>query len=200
LNLYQKERGKTLKPISIRNNKNIIPKDVKCAHCGAPSEYLYYNDGIKRSQIRCKICKNLCQLYSKETRGNAKYFCHFCNNSLVVWIWKKRKHFTVHKCYNKKCPEYLRNLNKLNFSEKILHSCSPYDFKLHYHFQEFHFAADQLQAANPEKPKESNLTNIRNSLNTRCLALTFHVSVALSARQTAAILKRVLKLKFRINQ
>ncbi len=44
-------------------------------------------------------------------------------------------------------------------------------------------------------PPQSNLIfNIRNSLNTLCLALTFHVSLGISARKTAYILRNVFQL------
>lgn len=32
---------------------------VKCPHCGAPHECLYYNDGKRRQRVKCKICDTL---------------------------------------------------------------------------------------------------------------------------------------------
>ena len=42
--------------------------------------------------------------------------------------------------------------------------------------------------------KTSSIFNIRNSLNTLCLALTFHISFGISARKTAFILKNVFSI------
>jgi transposase-like protein len=65
-------------------------------------------------------------------------------------------------------------------------------FKLRYQYREYHFTNEQLVHASPEK--SSYVFNIRNSLNTLCLALTFHVCLAISARKTAFILKNVFRI------
>lgn len=65
---------------------------------------------------------------------------------------------------------------------------------MRYSFKEFHFTPEQLRLAAPEK-KENALTRISNNLNTLCLALTFHISLGLSARKTAFALRNVFSLK-----
>ncbi|MEO0115561.1 MAG: DDE-type integrase/transposase/recombinase, partial [candidate division WOR-3 bacterium] len=65
---------------------------------------------------------------------------------------------------------------------------------MRYSFKEFHFTSEQLKVTAPEK-KENALTRINNSLNTLCLALTFHISLGLSARKTAFALRNVFSLK-----
>jgi len=83
----------------------------------------------------------------------------------------------------------LKNKNKLNVKERILQKLKSSQFKLRYQFREYHFTDEQLV---PSAPLRSDLVfNIRNSLNTLCLILTFHISLGLSARKTAFILKNV---------
>lgn len=67
-------------------------------------------------------------------------------------------------------------------------------FKLHYQFREYHFSPEQLRTTEPQKSGDNCITNIRNSLNTFCLALTFHVSLALSSRQTAFALREIFNI------
>lgn len=87
---------------------------------------------------------------------------------------------------------FKNNLNKLNPLEKALRKTKSSQFKLRYQFREYHFTDLQLQPAAPDK---SNLIfNIRNSMNTLCMALTFHISLGISARKTAFILNNVFQL------
>jgi len=58
LDQYKAEDGKPLKPVQIRNNNNKAPKSIRYSHCDVLAEFLYYNDGKKRSQILCKVCGN----------------------------------------------------------------------------------------------------------------------------------------------
>jgi len=74
----------------------------------------------------------------------------------------------------------------------MLQKIKSSQIKLHYQFREYHFTNEQLVHSSP-KP-HSNITNIRNSLNTLCLVLTFRVSFALSARKTAYLLREVFKI------
>jgi len=75
----------------------------------------------------------------------------------------------------------------------MLFSVKPFEFKLHYIFREYHFSEHQLVHSAPNST--APITQIRNSLNTLALILTFHVSFAISARKTAYILREVFKLK-----
>ncbi|MFH1776584.1 MAG: DDE-type integrase/transposase/recombinase [Candidatus Omnitrophota bacterium] len=87
---------------------------------------------------------------------------------------------------------FLKNKANLNFREKILAKIKPSQFKLRYQYREYHFTNEQLVHSAPKKG--TSVFDIRNSLNTFCLALTFHISLGISARKTAFILKNVFSL------
>ena len=186
---YEKEHGYPLKPVNIRTSENTVPKDSICHTCGVPHLYLYFNNGKERSQLKCKIC-NFVSPVHKRHLSDSKYFCPHCGYAL--FLWKTRKDCSIYKCDNDNCPEYLSNKQKLNFGERMLQKIKSSQFKLHYQFREYHFTNQQLIHSSP-KP-HSNITNIRNSLNTLALILTFHVSFAISARKTAYLLREVFKI------
>jgi len=121
----------------------------------------------------------------------AKYFCPHCGRAL--YLWKERKDCSIYKCDNDNCPVYLSNKQNLNFGERLLQTIKSSQFKLHYQFREYHFTSQQLVHSSPTA--YSNITNIRNSLNTLALILTFHVSFAISARKTAYLLHEVFKIR-----
>lgn len=189
LQKYEQEHGQPLKHIKLRG-KNRVPKDITCHNCEAPSIYLYYNDGKKRSQIKCKVCNSFSVIQHQRRKPSAKWFCPYCNCAL--YLWKHRKEVSIFKCCNDNCPHYLTNNNKLNLGEKILSKIVPSQFKLRYHYREYHFSPEQLQHSKPSNP--GSIAKIRNSLNILALVLTFHVSFAISARKTAYILREVFKL------
>ncbi len=189
LNNYRNHHGKTLKPVNNRNPETIVPEDSTCTQCGAPAEYLYFNDGKKRSQLMCKICSNLFSLHPKH-KLNTKYFCPHCGYSL--YLWKHRREVSIYKCGNDNCPTYLSSKSTLNAKEKLIAKIKSSQFKLRYHFREYHFTNEQLSLSAPQKV--STIFNIHKSLNTLCLALTFHVSLGLSARKTAFVLKNVFSI------
>ena len=188
LKKHQQKYGKPLKSVKSKNTATKVPKNTVCRACGAPSQYLYFNDGKKRSQIKCKLCSSLSQLHPRN-RLEAKYLCPYCGHSL--YLWKEREMVTIYKCGYDKCPCFLSNKAKLNFAEKLLSTLKSSQFKLRYQFREYHFTNEQLKHSAPEK----KLLNIHNSLNTLCLALTFYISMGLSSRQTAFILRNVFSLK-----
>jgi len=109
-----------------------------------------------------------------------------------LYLWKQRKDCFIYKCDNDRCTVYLSNTKKLNFGERLLITIRSSQFKLRYQFREYHFTNEQIAHASP-KPY-SNITNIRNSLNTLALIMTFHVSFAISARKTAYMLREVFKI------
>ncbi len=74
----------------------------------------------------------------------------------------------------------------------MLQKIKSSQFKLRYQFREYHFTNQQIAHSSPEP--YSNITTIRNSLNTLALILTFHVSFAISARKTAYLLREVFKI------
>ncbi len=46
---YQRKKGHPLLPVNSKDLKTKAPKGSYCRVCGAPAEYLYFNDGKKRS-------------------------------------------------------------------------------------------------------------------------------------------------------
>ena len=56
---YEAKHGKPLTPVRRRSPKSHVPAGHTCEHCRAPSDYLSFNDGKLRSQLRCKVCKGL---------------------------------------------------------------------------------------------------------------------------------------------
>lgn len=123
-------------------------------------------------------------------RLKAKFFCPHCNRPL--YLWKHRKDCSIYKCDNDKCPTFVSNKANLNPAEKILAKLKPSQFKLRYQFREYHFSNEQLSLTEPHK--HYSIFAIRNSLNTLCLALTFHISMGISARKTAFILRNVFSI------
>lgn len=100
---------------------------------------------------------------------------------------------TIYKCPNDKCPEHLRNKEKLNPLEKLMQTVKSSQYKLRYQYRDYHFTDKQLAHSKPDEQPEDRIFNIRRSLNDLCLALTFHVSLGISARKTAYILEHVFQ-------
>ena len=63
-----------------------------------------------------------------------------------------------------------------------------------FRYREYHFTQEELKHSAPEEEDFSCLFKIHNSLNTLCLALTFHISLGISARKSAFILRHVFSL------
>ena len=186
---YKKQNGHPLKPVNIRNPETKLPENSVCRICSAPAQYLYYNDGKKRRQLRCKVCGAVSQVHPRH-RLKAKYFCPHCGHAL--YLWKERKDQSIYKCDNDNCPLFLKKNAQLNFRERLLAKIKSSQFKLRYQYREYHFTNEQLAHSAPAKT--SSIFAIRNSLNTLCLALTFHISLGISARKTAFILRNVFSI------
>ena len=193
LSKYKKEHGKPLKPVNCKKEQSKVFDTSTCRICGAPSKYLYFNDGKRRQQIRCKVCSSLTQVHprDRETR-KAKYACPYCTHNL--FLWKENKDVSIYKCCNDNCPHYLANKSKLNLMERILIKIKSSQFKLCYQFREYHFTNEQLKVSCPAKKVCPLFFNIRNPLNTLCLALTFRISCGLSSRKTAFVLNKVFSI------
>ena len=188
---YEKERGCPLTPVNTKSSETQVPQGVICEVCGAPAKYLYFNDGKKRTQLKCKVCFSLSQVHPRHL-SKAKYFCPYCGGAL--YLWKERKEVSIYKCSSDKCPCFVRNKAKLNVAERVLAKIKSSQFKLKYQYREYHFTQEELQHSRPQEKGVCSLFRIYNSLNTLCLALTFHISLGISARQTAFILRNVFLL------
>jgi len=171
----------------------VVPKLVACPVCNAPHDYLYYNDGKKKSQIRCKVCGHLFQVDQRFRKNEkSKYFCPYCN--LALFRWKVRKEVTIYKCSTDDCQHRVQALAKLNPDERTLQKKRSSQFKLCYQYREYHYKPQELLHSEPEKPIVA-LTKIHNSENVLGLILAFYVSFAVPARKTAFILKSVFNIK-----
>jgi putative transposase len=166
-----------------------VPENTVCPHCGAPHIYIYFNNGNKKSQFKCKVCNHTFK--DDIIHRNPQIFCPYCNRPL--YKWKERTDFTVYKCTDNECPRYIENYNDLNEKEKVLFKTQPYNFTLHYHYHDYHFDIKQLKHSEPDKPNV-DLTKIHNSQNILGLILTFFVSFSISARKTALLLRCVFNI------
>ena len=189
---YKTKHSRPLPPVKRHLKSPKVPDHLICPCCSAPHKYLYYNDGKKRTQIKCKLCNHLFQLDQRFSLKKTKYYCPYCHQALFAW--KDRKEVTIYKCGNDKCPHRIHNLNKLNTVERLLRKTRSSQFKLCYQYREYHFKPHELVHSSPAQPKV-DLTKIYNSPDVLGLILTFYVSFAISARKTALILRSVFCLK-----
>lgn len=191
---YEKKTGKTLSPVRRRQGSIEPPSDCNCEHCGAPSRYLYLNDGKKGHQILCKICNKLSATHRIRTESKAKYFCPHCGNAM--YLWKQDSLRTVFKCPNDKCSRYLENLQALTTEEHEMRAAgNTSQFKLRYQYREYHFKPQDLQCARPAFPTKTDLSRIRNNSHVVSMVLTYFVNIGLSSRQTREALLRIHEIK-----
>lgn len=184
---YLEKNGKPLKPVQRRSNsKGKVPSSMKCPRCGAPSDYLYANNGGK-GQYQCKVCAclfNKKNQYAKE----AILKCPHCSKTLEKI--KERKDFLVFKCKNNDCPYYKKKLQGMSKKEKKQFEKDSPSFKVRYIFRQFQIDYQPLAKHSPKKPKV-DLSRLHVSPHTLGLILTYHVNYGLSARKTAALMKDV---------
>ena len=144
--------------------------------------FIYDNNGNKGAYL-CKVCG---QTFGSAVNVTKPLIltCPYCGHTLVPK--KDRKHFTVHKCVNKKCSYYLQNLQKVK--KKDLDE--PYGknkYKLHYIYREFNI--DFFKMDIDSLPgNASSLRFRKQSAHIMGLCLTYHVNLGLSLRKTAQAL------------
>jgi transposase-like protein len=163
---------------------------TRCPCCDAPYEYIYYNDGKKRTQLKCKVCGGLFQLH-KRFQYPPKYLCPYCHKALFTW--KQRPTVTIYKCGNKQCAHRLQKLKALNQDEQKIRPGLYSQFKVNYQYRDYHFQLADLQVAKPARPTVS-LNRIHNDINIVGLILTLHISYAITARKTAHMLKNIWQI------
>ncbi|REB73246.1 DDE-type integrase/transposase/recombinase [Bacillus sp. 522_BSPC] len=184
---YLEKKGKPLKPVQRRKSSKVtVPKSMFCPKCGAPSDYLYANNGDK-GQYQCKVCTCL---FSDKNRFSKEAIlkCPHCSKTLEKI--KERKDFHVFKCKNNDCPYYQKKLNGMSSKEKKRFKKNPQAFKLRYIYRQFYIDFQPLSKESPELPAV-DLSRIYASPHTLGLILTYHVNYGLSARKTAAIMQDV---------
>jgi transposase-like protein/uncharacterized protein YbaR (Trm112 family) len=184
---YEQTRGKPLAPVRCRTGSPRVPDLVVCPCCHAPHEYLYYNDGKKRTQLLCKVCNELFQV-ERRFRKKTRYYCPYCHHALFTW--KQRKEVTIYKCCNDACAYRIRQTDKLNERERKLVKEKSSQFKLTYQYREYHFEPSELTHCAPED-QSLTLARTHNGPTIIGLILAFYVSFALSARKTAFVLRSV---------
>ncbi len=187
LDEYLHKHGKQLQPVHPRKNSTVPPDIVECPVCGAPHQYLYFNNGKLKSQLKCKVCSNTFPL-QKRFHRDTKYCCPYCQKHLFVW--KERKEVTIYKCPNRNCPHRIRELAKLNAAELKLKDERASQFKLNYQYREYHYKPNEISIPKPHEPRV-NLSKIHQNLHILALALTLHISYAITARKTAHMLYNV---------
>jgi len=184
---YQRPHRRPLSPIQ-RAGPGSLPAALRCAHCGAPRDFLYANDGRKATQLRCKVCRRFSQRARRHRPSKTPYWCPYCGSSL--FCWKQRADCTLYKCPSARCPHYLQKQQALRWNEKLLQKLRPTPFKLRYQYREYHFQPAQLAPSAPHRPTV-DLTRLRRSSAVLGLVLAFHISFALSARKTAQVLRQI---------
>lgn len=190
--LYRHNNGKELKPVKRRDPSTSVLNSIRCPTCHAPGKYIYYNDGKKRSQLRCKVCSDLFKLDGHHRPIKSKYWCPHCDSAL--YLWKKSEIVTSYKCPNDQCPRYLAAKRKLNSKEQKLQQEKSSQFKLRYQWREYHFDPKYLTPASPQTDGIARIDRIHSSLEKLGLVLSLNVSYGLSARMTAHMLKNVFQL------
>jgi len=178
---YRKKHGKELRPIRRRGGKT-VPAEAVCPYCGAPSEYVYDNNG-GRGEFLCKVCASKFGI-SKPSKDDEPH-CPFCYSKLT--LIKKRKTFDIYRCGNKDCSYRKKKLSAMTAVQKALYKRSPHTFKLRFIYRKFHFKFTPLSKENAVLPKV-DLPNITASPHVLGSILTYHVNYGLPLRKAAALM------------
>lgn len=96
---YAAKHNKPLKPVFRHEGKVYPPKGTVRPHCGATHDYLSYNNGDKRTQIRCKVCEKTFSTQKTYSQQVVRK-CPHCGSKLS--LIKSRNHFDIYKCSNPK--------------------------------------------------------------------------------------------------
>jgi len=184
---YQRLHARPLRPVQ-RRGCRALPAAGRCAHCGAPRDFLYLNDGRRASQLHCKVCGGLSQLAPRLRPPKARYWCPYCHSAL--YRWKQQHDCTIYKCPSDRCPRYVQKQQALQWNERLLQKLRLSQFKLRYQYREYHFQPAPLAPLAPHRPTV-DLSRIHRSSDLLGLVLAFHISFALSARKTAQVLRQI---------
>jgi putative transposase len=186
---HERKTGKRIPIVKRQKDSAIPPEKCTCQHCNAPVRYLYINNGKYSSQVLCKICNKTSPTNKPRRESKTRYWCPHCGRALFQW--KEDGLCTAFKCQNNACSFYNRNLAALTPEEhRIRQEGNTSQFKLHYLFREYHYAAEELPLKRLDDAPV-NLNRIHHSLHTVGLCLTFTISFGLSARMTAEALRKI---------
>lgn len=189
LSAYESAHGRALKPVSARSPERRVPEHCRCEVCGAPHDYLYLNDGKKRTQYRCKVCSHLGMIERHRRTSSTGLRCPHCGAGLFTW--KVNGQETIYKCGSRHCGFYLENLARLTAAEREARKANRHDpnYKLHYQYREYHIDRRMLRCRRLENAGAASLAAIRRSTHTLGLVLSLFVNLGLSSRQTRDALK-----------
>ena len=182
---YKNRYNKTIKPVFRHNGDCTVPDNCSCPRCHAPFQYLSWNDGKKKSQLRCKVCQSHFSPSEGNRFSSLNLRCPHCGHSLVQI--KDRKHFVIHKCVNLKCSYYLSNLAKVD-KEDLCRENGRSKYKLHYIYREFIIDFFKMDL-NSLPANASSLKFSKFDSHVMSLCLTLHVNLQLSLRKTKQALK-----------
>jgi len=188
LDNYRLERGKELRPVKRRVGKT-VPDDAVCPYCGAPSDYVYDNNG-GRGEFWCKVCDSKFSI-RKPSKDDEPY-CPYCHSKLS--LIKKRKSFDIFRCNNTACSYRKKKLSTMTPEQKQLYKKSSHLFKLRFIYRKFHFDFTPLSKDSEHLPKV-DLPNINASPHILGLILTYHINYGLPLRKTAALMYDVHGVK-----
>ena len=193
---YRRGHGRALSPVSARSLERRVPEHCRCEVCGAPHDYLYLNDGAKRTQYRCKVCSHLGMIEHHRQTSTTGFHCPHCGASL--YKWKENDHETIYKCGNDNCGFYQDNLRRLTPDEKAARETNRHDpnYKLRYQYREYCIDRTQMKCRRVENAGAKALASVRNSMHTLGLALSFFINLGLSSRQTRDALKGLFGVTF----
>lgn len=179
---------KTKKIKAIKHRGQNEPKEhISCPHCYAPHQYIYINNGKKKSiQYKCKVCS---KTFTETPKTKSpKFICPICGRAL--FLWKQRAFVDIYKCQNRKCERYIENLNKLSKEERKMQKEKPSNFKLHYIYRDYKINFKNVITEELIKPVK-RLSQFTYKPSVIGLVLTFHITLHQSTRQTAFALKNI---------
>jgi len=185
---YRKKHGKELSPVKRRGGKT-VPAEAVCPYCGAPSDYVYDNNG-GRGELWCKVCDSKFSI-RKPSKDDEPY-CPFCHSKLT--LIKKRKTFDIYRCNFANCSYRKKKLSAMTAQQKALFKKSPHTFKLRFIYRKFRFEFSPLSKENERLPIV-DLPNISASPHILGLVLTYHINYGLPLRKTAALMFDVHNVK-----
>jgi len=183
---FEEKEGKAFKPVRRQKTAKLkVPEKMSCPRCGAPSPYIYVNNG--RGQFRCKVCESIFHKKSRYLK-EAILKCPYCMGLLEKS--KNRQDFTLYRCRHDDCPFYQKRINAMTAREKKRFKKNPGAYKVRYVYRQFHVDFKPLSKASLKRPTV-DLSRLYVSPHTLGLILTYHVNYGLSARKTAIMMKDV---------
>jgi len=179
-------------------NKNITPinrrkefeYDGCCPYCGAPSKYIYANNG-QGKQCFCKVCENTfsIKVTPRDTMG---FYCPHCGHKLIAH--HDRNGYVVYVCQNHKCSYYKESKKDAEVNPDKYKTSSD-QFRFRYHYRQFKFNLDEIKKACKKVNSKCDLSRIHVNDTVLGLVLTYYINYGLSSRKVASILRDIHGIK-----